>query len=112
MRNHNGLPIFFAGLGIGVAAALVWMDEDVRSRVGKVLGKGSDRVSDALSDSKATWNRGAKALNEATEQLKSKIDDAAEATKKMVDQATRQTRDAAHRAGEQLERGGKRLRQA
>jgi hypothetical protein len=44
--------------------------------------------------------------------LKDKIDDTAGSAKKMVDKAVDKSRDVAHKAGEQLERGGKRLQKA
>ena len=41
--------------------------------------------------------------------LKDKIDDTAGSAKKVVDKAVDKSRGVAHKAGEQLERGGKRL---
>ncbi len=94
MAQHAGFPILVAGIGIGVAATLVFMDDELRSRLWNVLGRESQRVSDAR------------------DKLRNKLDDAADATKKMMDQVAEKSRDAAHRAGEQLERGGKRLQHA
>ena len=105
--SQNGLPMLLAGIGIGVAATLVLMDDDLRSRMGKALGTGSERVTDALSNSQRTMRDAADKFS--TDQLKSGIDDAAAAAKKMVNEVADRSRDAAHRAGEQLEQGGKRL---
>jgi uncharacterized phage infection (PIP) family protein YhgE len=112
MTHNKGLSIFVAGLGIGVAATLVFADGELRSRLGKALGAGSQRVSEALSDPEATWNSGAQAIRDAKDQLKNKIDDAADAVKKAADQAAARSREAAHAAGEHLERGARRLQNA
>lgn len=100
---QNGVPMLVAGIGIGVAATLVLMDDELRSRLGKALSNGSQRVTGALSDPEQT-------IRDAKDKLRSKIDDAASATKKMVDEVADRSRDVAYRAGEQLEYGGKRLK--
>jgi hypothetical protein len=112
MAQQNGLPIFMAGIGIGIAAALVLMDGDLRSRIGKAMGNGSQRVTGALADPAAAWKRGENAMSDVKDKLKDKIDDAADATKKVVDKVVDKSKDAAHKAGEHLERGGKRLQDA
>ncbi len=48
-------------------------------------------------------------MSNIKDKLKDKIDDAAEATKKAVDVVAEKSKDAAHKAGKQLEQGGKRL---
>ena len=53
-----------------------------------------------------------KAMSDVKGKVKDKIDDAAEATKKAVDKVVDKSKDAAHKAGEQLEKGGKRLQDA
>jgi hypothetical protein len=112
MAKHNGLPILVAGIGIGVAATLLMTDRGLRSRVGKALSNGSQRATEALSDPEATWNKGEKAMSDVKGKFKNKIDDAAGAAKKAVDQVVDKSKDAAHKAGEHLERGGKRLQDA
>jgi hypothetical protein len=112
MAEHNGLPILVAGIGIGAAVTLLMMDPELRTRVGKVLSNGSQRVTDALSDPDAAWNKGEKAMSDVKDKLKDKIDDAADATKKAVDKVVDKSKDAAHKAGEHLERGRKRLQDA
>lgn len=101
MAKHNGLPILVAGIGIGVAATLLMKDRRLRTR-----------VTAALADPHATWNKGEKAMSDVKDKLKNKIDDAAGATKKAVDKVVDKSKDAAHKAGEHLERGGKRLQDA
>lgn len=88
MTKQIGLPIFVAGLGIGVAATLF------------------------IKDREASWKRGQKAMSDIKDKVKSKIDDAADAAKKALDKAADKSKEAAHKAGEQLERGGKRLQDA
>lgn len=112
MTKHNSLPLLVAGIGIGVAATLFLQDRELRTRLGKALGDRSKRVTEALSDPEATWKRGEKAMSDVKDKLKKNIDDAAEATKQMVDKVAEKSKDAAHKAGEQLERGGKRLQKA
>jgi gas vesicle protein len=112
MANHNGLPILVAGIGIGVAATLLMTDRELRSRLGKALSNGSQRATEALSDPEATWSKGEKAMSDVKDKLKNQIDDAASATKKAVDKVVDKSKDAAHKAGEHLERGGKRLQDA
>jgi len=112
---QKGLSIFLAGMGVGVAAAMVVMDDGLRTRLGKGLRAGSQRVTDAVSDPQAAWDavrntvvdNGAQALNDATQELKSKINEAAGATRKMAEDAAGKSRDLAHRAGDQMERGAK-----
>jgi hypothetical protein len=48
-------------------------------------------------------------MSDIKEKVKDKIDDAAEITKKAVDAVAEKSKDAAHKAGKQLEQGGKRL---
>ncbi len=107
-----GLPILLAGIGIGIAATLLVQDRELQTRWGKALGKQSRRVSAVLSDPEATWRKGEKAVSDIKEKVKDKIDDAADATKKAVDKVAEKSKEAAHKAGEQLERGGKRLQDA
>jgi hypothetical protein len=112
MTKQIGLPIFIAGLGIGVAATLFVRDREVRNRLGKAVNDRSRRVGQALSEPEASWKRGAKSMSNIKDKVKSKIDDAADATKKAVDKVADKSKEAAHKAGEQLERGGKRLQDA
>ena len=112
MTKYDGLPILVAGIGIGVAAALLVTDRKLRTRLGKALNNGSNVATDALSNPNATWKRGEKAMSDVKDKLKNKIDDAADAGKKVVDKVVDKSKDAAHQAGEQMERGGKRLQEA
>jgi hypothetical protein len=86
MAKDTGVPMLLAGIGIGVAATLFFMDRD--------------------------WTKGYKAMSDVKDKLKNKIDDAAEATKKVVDRVADKSKEAAHQAGEHLEKGGKRLQNA
>ncbi len=65
-----------------------------------------------VPDPDAMLKKGQKAMSDVKDKLKNKIDDAAEASKKAVDKVVDKSKDAAHKAGEQLERGGKRLQDA
>jgi hypothetical protein len=112
MGKNNGLPILLAGIGIGVSVTLLMMDRELRTRLGRALGSGSRQVTEALSDPDAAWNKGEKIMSDVKDKLKNKIDDAADATKKAVDKVVDKSKDAAHKAGEHLERGGKRLQDA
>jgi hypothetical protein len=87
MTKHDGLPMLVTGIGIGVAATLLMLN-------------------------RKTWKRGEKAMSDVKDKLKNKIDDAADAGKKVVEKVVDKSKDAAHKAGEQLERGGKRLQNA
>jgi hypothetical protein len=112
MTKHDGFPILVAGIGIGVAATLLMTDTKLRTRLGKALSNGSQVATDALSNPDETWRKGHKAMSDVKDKLKSKIDDAADAGKKVVDRVVDKSKDAAHKAGEQLERGGKSLQDA
>ncbi|MGA2882676.1 MAG: hypothetical protein ABSG13_27310 [Bryobacteraceae bacterium] len=112
MTKQNLVPIFVAGIGIGVAATLFIQDRELKARLGKAWSKQSQRVGEALSDPQATWKKGEKAMSDVKDKLKNKTDDAADATKKAVDKVADKSKEAAHKAGEQLERGGKRLQNA
>ena len=113
MAKYDSLPIFVAGIGVGVAATLLMMDGDLRKRLGKAVSDGSQRVTEAFSDPEAAWEKGQNAMSDVKDKLKNKVDDAADATKKatkqVVDKVADKSKDAAHKAGEHLERGGKRL---
>jgi hypothetical protein len=56
-----------------------------------------------------TSEEGEQTMSDIKDKLKDKIDDAADATKKAVDVVAEKSKDAAHKAGKQLEQGGKRL---
>jgi hypothetical protein len=60
----------------------------------------------------AMLKRGEKTMSDVKDKLKNKIDDAADASKKAVDKVVDKSKEAAHKAGEHLERGGKRLQDA
>jgi hypothetical protein len=112
MAKYESFPILAAGIGIGVAATLLVMNRELRTRLAEGLGNGSQRISDAFSDPGATWSRGEKAMSDVKDKLKSKIDDAADASKKAVDKVVDKSKEAAHEAGKHLEKGGKRLQDA
>jgi hypothetical protein len=112
MTKHESFPILAAGIGIGVAATLLLMNRELRTRLAEAVSNGSQRLSEAFSDPDATWNKGEKAMSDVKDKLKNKIDDAADAGKKVVDKVVDKSRDAAHQAGKHLERGGKRLQDA
>ncbi len=112
MTRNNHLPIFIAGIAIGVAAAVVLMDEELRSQVGTMLRQGSTHVSDALADPQAAWKRGGEAMSGAKEKLTDTLNGAASAAKSAVDNVVDKSREAAHKAGEHLERSGRRLQDA
>ena len=101
MAKHYGLPILVAGIGIGVAATWLMQDRKLRTR-----------VTQALANPDAAWNKGEKAMSDVKDKLNNKIDDAADATKQAVDKVVDKSKDAAHQAGKHLERGGKRLQNA
>jgi hypothetical protein len=101
MSNHIGFSILLAGIGIGVAATLLIKDRQLRTQ-----------VTDALSNPDVAWKKGQKVVSDVKGKVKDKIDDAADATRKAVDTAVDRSKDAAHKAGEHLERGGKRLQDA
>ena len=112
MTKHESFPILAAGIGIGVAATLLVMNRELRTRLVEAFGNGSQRISEAFSDPGETWNKGEKAMSDVKDKLKSKIDDAADASKKAVDKVVDKSKDAAHEAGKHLETGGKRLQDA
>lgn len=112
MAKYESFPILAAGIGIGVAATLLVMNRELRTRIAEALSNGSQRVSEAFSDPEATWNRGERAMSDVKDKLKNKIDDAADAGKKVVDKVVDKSKDAAHEAGKHLEKGGKRLQDA
>jgi gas vesicle protein len=100
MAKQNGLPIFVAGMSVGVAAMLL-LDHQVRARLGRTL-----------TAAQGTLKKGERTMSDVRDKVKDKIDDAADATKKAVDKVVDKSKDAAHKAGEHLERGGKRLQDA
>jgi hypothetical protein len=112
MAKHDGFPILMAGIGIGVAATLLMTNRKLRTGVSKSLSNGSQRLAGAVSNPDATWKRGEKTMSDIKYKLKNKIDDAAGASKKVVDKVVDKSRVAAHKAGEHLEQGGKRLQDA
>ena len=112
MTKDNHLPIFIAGVAIGAAAAVVVLDAELRSNVGAALRQGTQRMSEAISDAEAAWKKGENVMSSVKDKVKDKIDDAASVTKKAIDKTVDKSKEAAHKAGEQLEKGGKRLQDA
>jgi hypothetical protein len=51
-------------------------------------------------------------MSDLKDKLKEQIDDAADATKKALGHAVDKTKDVTHEIGKQLEKGGKRLKDA
>jgi gas vesicle protein len=124
MSKQNHIPMFLAGVGIGVAATLLFTDEETRSRLSHRLRNGWKGVSEALADPAQMWSRAEQAMNQVEDKLKDKLNDklkdklkdkfdtASVAGKHLVDHLADHSIQAAHKAGEQLERGGKRLQRA
>lgn len=122
MTKQTGVSIFVAGIGVGVATAVLMNDSRMRARLGKTLmsspfGKAvkssskviTNRVSDALSDAEAGFRKGEQAIGDISSQVKSTIDFTATAAKKVVEKVAVTSKDAAHMAGDHLERTGKLL---
>ena len=114
--------IFVAGVGVGIGATLVLSNREVRTRLekallgtplGTALRKRSKsvakRVSVALSDAEGTLRKGERAIGDITNQVKHRIDYTAETAKKVIDKVADTSKGAAHKAGDHLERTGRRL---
>jgi gas vesicle protein len=126
MTRNNGLPIFLAGVGVGAAVGLLLVANsrgELGTRARKALRMASEdltegsrrfreRVGAVLSGGEQALKERGNAMSSVKDKLKDKIDDAANASKKVVDSVVDKSKDVAHDAGENLERGRKRLQNA
>lgn len=120
MSKQNGL--FVAGLGFGVAATVIMSNRQIRTRLqravmntpfGKTVHNRSKvithRVCEALSDVEGTLRKGEQTIGEVRNQVKRKIDHTATVAKRVVDKVADTSKGAAHKAGDRLERTGRRF---
>jgi len=120
MRKSNCLMSWFAGLGVGIGAAILFAPaagEKTRRRI----RNHADRATALFKEGAQTLRSGAgevlqnghrevsRTMSELTGKAKEKIDGAADATKKAADQVVDKSRDAAHHMGKKMEEAGKRL---
>jgi predicted butyrate kinase (DUF1464 family) len=66
-------------------------------------------LSSGFGDLAGKLGKGEQTISDMKSKLKDKISDTAEGAKKLVDKSVDKSKDAAHKAGEHLERGAKRL---
>jgi gas vesicle protein len=127
-KRDSVIP-FLAGLGIGVAAAVLFTPgagrqnrkqiRDIASRAGNALTKRAgdlgDVAEDVLTKGKRAWTaelkKDAKAMSVLKDQAQEKLDDVARSAKTVADQIVDKSKEVAHDAGESLESGGKRLQE-
>jgi predicted butyrate kinase (DUF1464 family) len=76
-------------------------DHELRGRLANLLG--------GFGDVAGKLGKGERTMSDVKSKLKDKISDTAEGAKKLVDKSVDKSKEAAHKAGEHLERGGKRL---
>jgi gas vesicle protein len=128
-KSDSVIP-FLAGLGIGVAAAVLFTPgtghqnrkqiRDIASRAGDALTKRAedlgDVAADVLTKGKRAWTaeqkKDAKAVSVLKDQAQEKLDDVTRSAKTVVGQIVDKSKEVAHDAGKSLESGGKRLQEA
>jgi gas vesicle protein len=127
VTREDHLLTFLAGVGLGVAGALLFAPvtgAQARARIKKGADRAGDYLkerSDAIAESaeaaaargRQAWNetvtKGKDSLDGLKVKAKDKIDDAADAVRKGANQAADRSRDFAHEAGKAMEKGGTRL---
>jgi gas vesicle protein len=109
VSKENGLPMFLAGCGIGVAVTLLLVPNsgrELRRRVRRGFRDAGedlhDRVAMATSGMEGTLRKGAETISDVRNSLKEKIDDTSERAKAVVDKVADKTQDAVHAAAESI----------
>jgi gas vesicle protein len=95
---------FFAGLGVGVAAVVLFAPESGR--------KTRRRIRDVACRAGDVFKERTENLDDAADDVLSEIKRASDAARKATDQLIDKARDAAHIVGKKIEEGGKRLQTA
>ena len=130
MQKSDSVIHFLAGLGVGVAVAVLLTPEagrTTRNRIAAIANRAADALKtragdlrDAaghlLQERKSTWKDEQSKRSDTMSDLKNKaretIDDAADAAQRAADTVIDKSKDFAHSAGEQLEERGKQLQDA
>jgi len=125
LQKLDNVALFLAGLGIGVAGAILLAPaagdqtrgkiRDMANRAGDAVKDGAknlgDKAGQTLEEQGLTWNnlqdKGSKIMGDMKDKAKDKIDNAADAAKKGVDTVADKSKDAAHKAGKKMEETGK-----
>ncbi len=115
MSKDNSLLVFFAGLGVGVAATLLFAPasgSELRSRLRNGAGKTGDylkqQANSIMEPLEDAVTAGKQAFNETVSNAMSNLNAAGD----VIDQSIDKSKDLAHQAGKTLEKGGKRLQNA
>jgi gas vesicle protein len=123
MQKTTCFMSLLAGLGVGMAAAVLFAPEAgekmrrrIRLNARRTTGLFKKRAEMFTSAAGEVLQNGhqeiSRTMNDLTGKAKEKIDDAADATKKAADQVADKSRDVAHHMGKKMEEAGKRLQNA
>jgi gas vesicle protein len=130
LRTKDQIAWFSAGLGVGIAASVLFAPvtgSQARGRIRGIAGRTRDflteraeRLGEAARDVldginpslKDELNEGSHTMSDLKDKAREKIGDAAEAAKKATDHAADKAKDLTHKAGKKIEEGGKRLQDA
>jgi gas vesicle protein len=104
VRKTEHYVLLLAGLGAGVAAAVLFAPCAGSKRRG--------RIADLGRIGKDAQKKGINTMSDLKDQAKKKIDDAAEAAKNATKKTADTAKDMTHKAGKTMEEGGKRLQDA
>jgi gas vesicle protein len=127
MRKIDHFTPFLAGIGIGVAASVLFAPEsgnktqrrirDIASGAGNAIKQRANSLGAAAGDMVEKCklsrtdqqNEGSQNMSDIKDKANKKIDDAADAAKKAASQVIDKSKDVVHSAGKKMEEGAKRL---
>jgi gas vesicle protein len=123
MQKTTCFMSWLAGLGVGVAAAILFAPaagyktrRRLRENADRATALFKERAEMFTSSAGEVFQNGhqeiSRTMNDLTGKAKEKIDDAADATKKAADQVVGKSKDVAHHMGKKMEEAGKRLQNA
>jgi gas vesicle protein len=130
LRTDNSAVLFLAGMGVGVAAAIVLAPvagRRTRSRIGEFVRPVANAIETRAKDLSAAagelvqegklslrdkHDSAHETMSGLKDKAKNKIDDAVEASTKAAHKVVDESKDAAHSAGQKLENVGNRLQDA
>ena|ERR1700679_2269711 len=103
--NTDRMTIFLAGVGIGVAGAILLAPQSGQETRRRIKKSAQDTADFLTNQADAFTRSTAERITDTKQNLSNKFDAATDTTNAIVDKS----RDIAHTVGKKMEQGGKRL---